>query len=557
MKRDIERLKRDRFDLIIIGAGITGACLAYDATLRGLSVAIIDKNDFGAETSAASSKLLHGGIRYLQQGRILKVLESAKERVYFQTIAPHLTQYLPFIVPTYKRLSQSKFFLMAGMIVYSIICFGQNRSIRDKEKHVPKWKLLNKQDIKKFIPIINIKDITGGVMFYESHMHSSERMTLGILETAYSHGAAIANYIKCDSYDIQNNKVIGINATDVITGDKLVIRGVMVINAAGPWIPLLNKYNRKSNDVNKDIVTAYFKGVHIVTNPLTNQCAIALVTKKQNQVLINRGGRHIFIIPWRGYSLIGTTYDAYDGKLDEVCPTKNDVEGLIEDINLAFGKAVLKYSDVKYTYAGIYPLIEDDVNPNVYQGTGDYQVIDHSKYGLEGLITVFGAKYTTARLLAERTLNKIAGKFDKPLRKCKTRTFQIDNGKIESMHVLKNDCYNRYDKYLSKEIIDNLITNYGIAIDKVMNIAIDDPSLLERIAENRLVIKAEAVYAARNEILVTLDDFVFRRTGLGTLGSPGEQAIKNCAELLANELGWDNDRMLEETERVVKKFKIC
>lgn len=556
MHRNLEKLQYGQFDLIIIGAGITGVCLAHDATLRGLTVAIIDKNDFGAATSSASSKLLHGGIRYLQQGKIFKVRESVMERVYFQTIAPHLTRLIPFIVPAQRSFKKSKLLLIAGMIAYQLISIGQNKSIKDKAKRIPGWRLISKQEIKQRIPGLGMKDLTGGVMFYESHMHSSERMTLGILETAYSNGAVVANYVKCNGFLIDDKKVVGIKAVDQMSGEEFEIKGEMVINAAGPWIPVLDKQITKDTGAEKGIVTAYSKGAHIVTRSLTSDCAIALATKKQNQAYINRGGRHVFIIPWRDCSLIGTTYDAYKGDLDEVSPTDSDVEELIEDINTAFGQTVLSKSDVIYTFAGIYPLIDDDVNPSVYQGTGNYQVVDHREHGLDGLVTVFGAKFTTARLLAERALNRVSGRFEKPLQKCSTKSYQTVNGRIKDIEALRQEYHKKYLKVLPGEVIDNLITNYGTAIEKVLKVASEKPSLLRRIVDNRLVIEAEVVYAARNEMVQSLDDFIFRRTGMGTLGEPGKEVINRCVDLLAGELQWDEQRISEERNNVVNKFKV-
>jgi len=453
MKRILSQLEEKTFDLIIIGGGITGACLTWDAVNRGLSVALIEKGDFGAATSSASSKLLHGGIRYLQQGRIDKVRESALERVFYQRIAPHLSHYVPFVVPAYTSFSKGKLLLRIGMLLYQMICLGQNRWLRDSSKKVPGWKMLNKEQLLQYIPGFDSNYTTGAALFQESHMYSSERMTLAFISSSIRKGAVAANYVCADKFILANNRVGGIKATDCLSGKSLTIRAECVINAAGPWIPLLNK-----SISTRSIVTAFSKGAHVVTSPITNDVAIALPTQKQSQSIINRGGRHVFVIPWRGHSLIGTTYDAYKGELDTVRPTENDIEELISDINSAFGKAVLHREDIKYSFAGIYPLIDDEINTKVYQGTGEYQIVDHKiTDDIEGLVTVFGAKFTTARLLAEKALNQIVCKFAKPLKSCQTRDLPLFSGNMNSVEQYRLLKRAEYADVLPANLIDNWI----------------------------------------------------------------------------------------------------
>jgi len=551
MQRSISSLCEKKFDIVIIGGGITGACLAWDAVNRGLTVALIDKNDFGAETSAASSKLLHGGIRYLQQGKLGKVRESALERVYYQKIAPHLTRYIPFVVPAYKTLLKSKWVLYAGMLANQLICLGQNRNLQDASKQVPGWKSLSKAQIAKYIPDIQLQSVTGGVVFFESHMQSSERMTLAFISSAVREGAVVANYVRADSFIRNNGSVCGVNATDIMTGNHFMISASCVVNAAGPWIPLLNDVLAKNK-----LVTAFSKGAHIVTDKITENAAIALTTKKQNTAIINRGGRHVFVIPWRNHSLIGTTYDAYQDELNDVRPTENDINELISDINSALGQEVLSRNKVRYSYAGIYPLIDDEINTKVYQGTGEYQVIDHAeKEHIEGLVTVFGAKYTTARLLAEKAVDKLALKFNKTLRPCCTRSMPLYCGDIRDMGKFRLKKQIQYKNLLSKESIDHLITHYGTDIDKVLSYIQQDSQWSQCLSNDLPDIEAQVVYAAEQEMICHLDDFIFRRTGLGTLGYPGDDLLARCNAIFSEHLNWNKTRQLLEVERIRKYYQ--
>jgi glycerol-3-phosphate dehydrogenase len=553
MERNLSRLSNDHFDLVIIGGGITGACLAADATLRGMSVALVEQGDFGAATSASSSKLLHGGLRYLQQGAINKVRESALERVFFQMLAPHLTHYVPFLVPTYRSLGKSMMVMKTAMTIYELLCTGQNRHITDPDKRVPGSRSIGREELSKFLPEFDTAGMNGGIIFSESHMHSSERMTLAFLDTADRNGASIANYLRADGFVVENNRITGVQVRDLTGDNPFEIQASLVINAAGPWIPLINR--RLGRNGRNHIVTGFSKGAHIVTRALTRDVAVALTTKRQSQALLTRGGRHVFIIPWRGYSLIGTTYKSYAGELDEVGPDEDDIQDLINDINSAAGSPVLQRSDVMHSYAGIYPLIEDTINPKVYQGTGKYQVLDHAVTdGVEGLVSVFGAKYTTARLLAEKALNQVIKKSGKSFDECKTRTMPLVAGNITGLAHYIEEKQNRYTNVLPGDTIRHLVINYGTAIDDIVALVKDNPDLGRFLAEGHANIAAEVIHAASNEMAYHLTDVLMRRTGLGTLGNPGRKCLLDCAELMGNHLGWDTNRRKMEVEKAEQAF---
>ena len=549
MIRGLSDLAAKSFDLAIIGGGITGACLAHDAALRGLSVALVEKGDFGAATSSASSKLLHGGIRYLQQGMLRKVRESAIERCIFQTLAPHLTRYIPFVIPTYKGLRKGKAPLRFALIIYNALCAGQNRYIRHRSKRVPRGHALSRQEVLDRVPALAASDVTGGIVLYESHMHNSERMTLAFLDSAFRHGATLANYVRVDSLLREGDDVIGVRATDTLTGNELHIRASIVVNAAGPWIPSINKQvcHRKRSE----IVTGFSKGAHVVATAITRDCAIALQTQKRSQAVVDRGGRHVFIIPWRGHSLIGTTYSAYRGDLDDVRYAEDDIMELIGDVNSAFGKDLLDRANIVFAYAGIYPLVDDTLNFDIYQGTGRYQVVDHQQTdGVGGLMSVFGAKFTTARLLAEKALDMVTRKIGRSCKPCGTRHRPLVAGDIADLQTFRTEKIRQYASTVSASTVDHLIRNYGTGIEEVMSLAEANTSLAQPVTPGRQVIGAEIVHGVEHEMAVRLEDVVFRRTGLGTLGSPGERAISRCADIMGRILGWSSERRQTEIAHV-------
>jgi glycerol-3-phosphate dehydrogenase len=443
------------------------------------------------------------------------------------------------------------------MAIYETLCAGQNNCLQDPAKKVPRGRFVSKQEICELIPGLNADPITGGILFYESHMHSSERMTLGFLDTAVKHGATAANYVEVTKLLTHDNRSIrGVVARDVLTGTEFDIRASVVLNAAGPWIPKLNRTADQARGTDR-IVNALSKGAHIIAPSLTQEHAVALPTIKKTQAVISRGGRHVFILPWRGYSLIGTTYGPYEGDIDNVRANEEDVQEMMTDINSALGNEVLRREDVLHAYAGLYPLIDDFINPKVYQGTGKYQIIDHSATdGLDGLVSVLGAKFTTARLLAEKAIDAVAGRFNKGLDRCKTREIRLASGDIDDIQSYRKEKAAQYCSLLPESVIDNLITNYGADIDRVLEPCAADRELGEVLADERTSLAAEVVHAARNEMACHLDDFIFRRTGLGTVGNPGVEVLRRCAELMGNELEWSETKKETEVARALEGF-IC
>jgi glycerol-3-phosphate dehydrogenase len=547
MNRDPRSLTTTEFDVLVVGAGITGACLACDAARRGLSVALIDKGDFGAATSAASSKLLHGGLRYLQQLRFGKARESAFERMYFQNLAPHLARWVPFVVPTYRGLAKSRFVLGTGMLLYEAACRGQQQVLRDPTRRLPASRSLGRDEVADLVPGISAPGLTGGRMFYESHMISSERMTLAFVQDATHRGAAAANYVEAQELLLHGGRVSGVRAVDALDGGDLEIRARLTINAAGPWIGELNDQLGGRNV--KGVVTGFSRGAHIVTRALTAEVAVALPTRRRAEAVIDRGGRHVFIIPWRGHSLIGTTYGPFEGRPDEVTPLAQDADELVADINAALGPQTLSPSDVRYSYAGLYPLTAEEIDPDVYQGSADYQVVDHAETdATPGLMTVFGAKYTTARLLAERAVDRVVAILGRG-GACTTRQEALVNGEINDLEAFRAAKRRQY-RELPVDTVDHLVSMYGRAMDGVIGLAGREPDLARPLTDTQPVVAAEAAHAALHESAVTLGDFVFRRSGLGTLGDPGPEALERAAAAMGEVLGWAEARRTREIDAV-------
>ncbi|MGX9727996.1 MAG: FAD-dependent oxidoreductase [Candidatus Electronema sp. VV] len=549
----LRRLARQEFDLLVIGGGISGACIAHDAALRGLSVALLERRDFGGFTSAASSKLLHGGIRYLPQAQLWKVRESGREQRIMQRLAPHLLCWLPFLIPTEKgSFMQGALPLQAAMRIYGLCHCG----FSDLPPGAPLGEFLPPGKAVRVAPqLAGIAKLSGAQVLNESHMHSSERMTLAFIKTAASNGAAVANYAEAVSYLSSRDRVRGVAVRDALTGKEFSVAARMTVNSSGPAAQALNRASPSLQLRLRKEITGFARGVHLVTRQIHPDYALALTTREKTEGFVTRGGRHFFIIPWRGRSLIGTTNSPFKGDFDQLRVTAEDVDEFLADINETLPDLGLRRDEVYYAYVGIYPLTVRVIDPEKYQAGGDYQLVDHhSSDGVAGLITALGAKYTTARGLAEKTVDMAVRKLGCPAFSCRTAVTPLLEGGMTNLAAFIARKQEQYSALLTKEMAEHLIRYHGTGIDRVMETAAGDAELLKPLSPGVSVCAAEVLHAARKEMAAHLDDVVFRRTGMGTIGCPDEAALNRAAAIMAAELDWDEQRIAAEKAAVLARY---
>ncbi len=545
--RDTNKLSRTNYDVVIIGGGISGAWLSLHCAQQGLRTALIEKQDYASQTSSASSKLLHGGIRYLQQMQFGKVRESAMERAEYLYAAAHLTTAVPFVVPTYRDFQRSKFFLNCGMLAYRVLTLGENQIISDAEHFLPPIKSISANELNKIYDLRN-ENHTGAVVFYEQHMLDSERMVLAILQSAQQYGADTFNYVSAESYAINDAVVEGVHARDMLSGDALEIKSKLVINAAGPWIDGLNASLPNADSAPK--INGFAVGSHLVTRQLCDH-AIALTTKFQSDAKIDRGGRHVFVIPWRGYSLIGTSYDETQQAEPDLTLQADHVDQLLGAVNDALPSANLSREDIVSGYSGLYPLRTDNIKKSVYQGSGEFQIIDHAQSNqIQGLITALGAKYTTGRKLSALTMKLVKQKLanDKSVPRTKLHCSQYT-----SLSTFIDAKVKQYEPALDAATVRHLVTQYGSDIDAVMTRIQSDSALLEPITEGQPDILGQVVWAVEREQTVTLYDMLFHRCSLGLLGIQ-KPAVEIVANLMRTLLDWDQPETEQQLNRVMQRL---
>ena len=549
MQKEPARLARETFDVLVLGGGISGACIAWDATLRGLSVALVEREDFGAATSSASSKLLHGGVRYLQQGLVGRMRESAREQAAFRRIAPHLVDPLSFLIPTYGRGARGKPLLRTGLWAYRALT--RDIGVRDDAMWARKDHAMSRADALAAAPGLVREGLTGAVRYEDYQMWSSERMTLSVLQAAAERGAVPANYTEVQELLLEGRRVVGARVHDTLDGTQHEVRARVCVNAAGPWA------FRALGSLAKGIAPErvhFAKGMHLVVRPLGPERALALSTRMKHEALIHRGGRHIFLMPWRGHTLIGTTYDPCAGKREDLRIRETDIAAFLAQINAAYPGAQLTRDDVRWFYAGLYPLVGVAPEGGRYQGSGRYRLYDHARRsGIDGLVTALGAKYTTARALAERCTDLVLRKLDREPVPCVTATTPVYGGELESMARLRDDARRRRPEALQPEGLEELLRLYGARYPEALEQAL--PEDLQALGAGRATPRLVVRRAVRHEMARRLSDVIFRRTGIGTIGDPGEEYLHACAAILTQELGWSDHQRERELEDVRRAFR--
>jgi glycerol-3-phosphate dehydrogenase len=553
MKRDLAQLTQREHDVVIVGGGIFGICVAWDAALRGLSVAILERGDFGQAATANCFKMVHGGIRYLQHADVPRVREASRERNALLRIAPHLVHPLPFVLPTYGHGLKGKEILRGALNIYDLITWDRNQGIVDGTHRIPAGSVLSRRKCLELFPTLERPDLTGAVLFYEAQMYSPARLALAYLRSAIDSGASGANYVEATEFLRRGNRVTGVRARDTLSGRELEVRGKITVNAAGPWAgPLL----ATGLGLRLDPQPTFSRdAIFLVRGRLSGDFALGLPSiSKDRDALLSRGNRHLFLVPWRNYTLLGVWHQVHRGALDRVELTAEELQGFIDEINGVYPAAELTLRDVAAYNSGLILFGDERQQADEHSYAKRSQVIDHAKaHAIESLVTVIGVRYTTSRGVAEHVIDMLFKKLGKKPPRAATATTAIHGGRIERFDEFLRDAVSNRPLGLAPETVRALVHNFGSAYSAVLKYAETNSSLAETLGDSG-VIKAEVIHAVREEMAQRLSDVVFRRTDLGSAEFPGEPALATCAALMAKELGWDEYRVKMELEQTRAAF---
>lgn len=550
MDRDLHALTETRFDLLIVGGGAFGAAAAWDAVLRGLSVALIDKGDFCSGVSANSFKMVHGGIRYIQHGDVVRLRNSCAERSALLRIAPHLVQPLPIVIPTYGHGKKGKALLGTGMVLYDLLTADRNRGIRDPARRIPWSRFWNARELLDRFPDLPRDDLTGAAVFCDGQMYNPTRLVLAFLSSAVEEGAHIANYVKATGLLVEKSRILGVRAKDQLAGEEFEISARCVLNTAGPWAENLLETADGAGTLEKGTYSR--DACFVIKRRFDSPCAIALQGRTRDpDAWLSRPARHLFLVPWRDYTLVGVWHLVYTKGPDRVSISADELATYIDEINGAYPGFDLSLKDITLCNAGLVPFGENTPGSTDLSYGKRSRLIDHAHKGLEGLVTLIGIRYTMGRGDARRAVDFVCRKLGHPRKAPATERLALHGGSFDDfdslvgdvMLVLKGD----------EAVARALAHNYGSDFKAVLAAAREDPELLEPI-RGGTVLKAEIRHAVRSEMAFTLSDIVFRRTDLATGGDPGSAALQECGSIMARELGWGDARIKREIERVRLRF---
>ena len=554
MKDRRTELADKTFDILVIGAGMFGACIAWSAAVRGYSVAIIDKGDFSGATSSNHYKFIHGGIRYLQHLDLVRLRESSQEKSALIRTAPHLAYPMPVVFPTYGHGRRGKFLMRAAMLVYDILTFDRNRGIDDPSRRTPNGSVIGRDSVLQMFPGTPRDGLTGAAVFYDGQMYNPARLVLAYLHSAASKGAIVANYVNADKLIREQDSVVGCRATDGLSGKQFDIRARMVVNAAGPWghrilqdDPSLAPEPEPS--FSRDLAFVVDKSV-CTTHAIGCQSATA-----DSDAILDRGGRHLFLVPWRGMTLIGVWHRYTLGHPDNIHVSREEIREYIDEINGAYDKLNLRIEDIGMINTGHILFGEETAQGSEKEHSFAKRSIlfDHSKNGVQGLLTVIGARATVARGVAEKTMDLVQRKLGEKITRSNTDVERLHGGHFKDFSVLVNEIRQKLPPE-SESAATALAHNYGSEYTAVLECA-SDSSLRQPVGDSN-VIRAEAVHAVRHEMAKNLADVVVRRTELGSGNHPGDDALHDVAAIVAHELGWDaqeTDAQLQAVDAVLRQ----
>jgi glycerol-3-phosphate dehydrogenase len=554
MRRVLSRLSQKIYDVAVIGGGIYGISVARDAAMRGLTVALVDKGDFGSATSANNHKIIHGGLRYLQHADLKRMRESIRERHTLMRIAPHLVSPLPFLIPTYERFVQGKTLLWIALKLNDLIGLDRNQGLAP-EKTIPGGRIISQAECVRLCPALDRSRPTGGALFFDAQVYNADRLNLSLLLSSVEAGADVANYAQAIGFLRDGNVVAGVQVQDALSGESLAVRARVVVNCTGPWTSRALQLLRDAKPPKR---IGLLKAAVLVTRPVVQKVAVGVPSRaryRDADALIDKGHRYFFITPWRNTSLIGTFQAPCGDDPDDVTLTEQDLHGFIHEVNEALPGTDLKRHEVSYVYCGLLPGTDIDGRPGDPQLVKEYQIYDHAlEEGLQGLVSVLGVKYTTARGVAEKAVDLVQRKLRRSSAKCRTASIPVYGGAMDSFEDLVASALNRRPSRVGVETLCHLLRTYGSAYQDILQYGEADPRCYQPVADNSPVIGAQVLHGIRGEMAQTLGDIIFRRTELGTASYPGSACLKTCAEIMAAELGWDRRRVIREIDEVEMAF---
>jgi glycerol-3-phosphate dehydrogenase len=532
----VNSLQSDQFDLLIIGGGITGAGIALDAASRGLKTALVEKSDFASGTSSRSTKLIHGGLRYLKQLEFGLVKEVGSERAVVHKLAPHLVVPEKMLLPLSEKRGLGYWLTSIGLMIYDWLA-----GVRPKDKR----KMLTKQQTLRHEPLLRSDDINGGAIYAE-YRTDDARLTVEIIKSSVDHGATALNYVKVVDFIYSNEQLSGVLVKDMLNEKSFAIKADVIVNAAGPWVDELREINRSKTGKHLHLT----KGVHIVL-------PYEKFSVKQAIYFDVEDGRMIFAIPRGRTTYVGTTDTDYQGQINQVNAEKEDVVYLVNAVNARFPSVNITVNDIESSWAGLRPLIFEEG-----KSASELSRKDEIFESPSGLISIAGGKLTGYRKMAERVVNLVIKKHfaSRQFKKCLTDKIKLTNSafrNIKAVKVYQSNVNKQIEKLgLNKIHAAYLVHNYGRQTDEVLALVKN-----EKDPDTALGL-AELNFSIHKEMVVTPMDFFLRRTGMLYFNIGRMEKLKSTIlNAFKGYYGWTeevvaaNEKIVDVEIQKVKHFK--
>ncbi|VEP14787.1 Glycerol-3-phosphate dehydrogenase [Hyella patelloides LEGE 07179] len=529
--RNFTQIEQQEYDVIVIGGGINGAGVARDAALRGLKTILLEKSDFASGSSSWSSRLIHGGLRYLEYFEFPLVREALKEREVLFNNAPHLVDPLLLTIPVYSDRSRPYWKIWAGMILYDIFSY---------DKTVPIHRMLPLAKFKQLFRAIDEDGLAGGAQYYDGQVALAERLCLENIIAAKEAGADVINYSEVTELKIEGSKIKQLICKDRLTEETFTVTGspnTVVINTAGPWVDKVCQRGSSQGDrqpIGKTRKMGGTKGSHIIVDRFPGTVDEGFYVEAKSD------GRPFFILPWLDKYLIGTTDLPFKGDLDRIKANDEEVDYLIQETNNIFPNANLSRKDVLFTYSGVRPLPnEEGKKPGSI--TRKHILHDHTKEGVSNLISLIGGKLTTYRNVGEEMIDVALKKMGRKPQPCKTDKIPLP-GCIVAGDRRIHQAISQYQDRLAPDTINYLFSIYGARAVNVLALTQENLELATNISPNLPDIKAQIVYAVKEEMAHNLVDIIRRRTTLAMNGNYGLDLLPVVTETLRKYCGWSQEK---------------
>ena len=529
--RDFQHIEKTAYDLIVIGGGINGAAIARDATLRGLKTVLVEKGDFASGSTSWSTRLIHGGLRYLEYFEFNLVRESLHEREVLLNAAPHLAEPIQMTIPIYKSGSRSYWEIQAGMLLYDILSY---------DKSLPNHRMLPAKKMRQLYRSVNPEALAGAAQYYDAQAEYSERLCWENILAATEAGGTMLNYVAVTAIQHDHDRITSLTCTDQLTGAAFSLNcgaKTLVLNTSGPWVDQVLGLGRQGSDhapIGKTRKIGGTKGSHIFVDPFPGAPANAFYVEAKTD------NRPFFILPRLGMYLIGTTDERYSGSIDIIKANNDEIDYLIHETNRIFPTAHLTRQDVRFTYSGVRPLpYAEGKKPGSI--SRNHILFNHRSEGVKNLISLIGGKLTTHRRVGEEAVDLVYRDRNQSPPPCPTHKQPLP-GAILPDDPRIDQALGDYAGRLESQSIHHLFGVYGAKATDVLALIDEDASLGELIVANLPDIKAQAVYAIRAEMAHTLEDICRRRTTLSMQANYGLDALPNLVEALKQHCHWSDEK---------------